>query len=143
MAAERPRGSTPRPVIGKAGRYTVFITPPPASKPSEAPRAESARPAKASPLLVDALHSPLPVQVPPKQFDKVDANSSGSVFGFFWDAIARVQDAHSSLDEHLADWFGLNQSKYQWALNDYYGNNGKICGSACSRKCIAAYAKEP
>ncbi|RWW88882.1 hypothetical protein BHE74_00002225 [Ensete ventricosum] len=92
MAAQRPRESTPRPVIGKAGRYTVFITPPPASKPSEAPRAESVRPAKTSPLLVDVLHSPLPVQVPPKQFDKVDANSSGSVFGFFWDAIARVQD---------------------------------------------------
>ena len=33
---------------------------------------------------------------------------------------------HSSFDERLADWFGLDQSKYQWALNDYYENNGKV-----------------
>ena len=23
------------------------------------------------------------------------------------------------MNEYLADWFGLNQSKYQWALNEY------------------------
>lgn len=34
--------------------------------------------------------------------------------------------AHLSLDEYLADWFGLNQSKYQWALNDYYESSGKV-----------------
>ncbi|KAL8151902.1 hypothetical protein V2J09_021710 [Rumex salicifolius] len=28
--------------------------------------------------------------------------------------------AHSSLDEYVANWLGLNQSKYQWALDDYY-----------------------
>lgn len=38
-----------------------------------------------------------------------------------------MQNAHSSLDEYLADWFGLNQSKYQWALDDYY--RGKSVGS--------------
>lgn len=26
----------------------------------------------------------------------------------------------------MADWFGLNQSKYQWALNDYYENKGVV-----------------
>lgn len=31
--------------------------------------------------------------------------------------------AHSSLDEYVAHWFGLNQSKYQWALDDYYESN--------------------
>ncbi|PWA37399.1 hypothetical protein CTI12_AA590940 [Artemisia annua] len=32
--------------------------------------------------------------------------------------------AHSSLDEYVAHWFGLNQSKYQWALDDYYESQG-------------------
>lgn len=49
----------------------------------------------------------------------------GSAFGFFWDAVARVQEAHASLDEYVATWFGLDQSKYQWALNDYYEATGK------------------
>ncbi|KAL4285269.1 hypothetical protein GQ457_16G011900 [Hibiscus cannabinus] len=34
--------------------------------------------------------------------------------------------AHSSLDYHLARWFGLNQSKYQWALDDYYESKGLV-----------------
>lgn len=34
--------------------------------------------------------------------------------------------AHASLDEYLADWLGLNQSKYQWALNDYYESTGSV-----------------
>lgn len=33
---------------------------------------------------------------------------------------------HSSMDEYLADWFGLNQSRYQWALNDYYESKGIV-----------------
>lgn len=40
------------------------------------------------------------------------------VFGYF--------AAHSSLDDHLARWFGLNQSKYQWALDDYYESKGLV-----------------
>ena len=95
---------------------------------------------------------PPPVQPPPHRFEKQPPPASGaSVFGLFWDAVAKVQNgesfwdfergfggfwflscgllrvlfcgflaAHSSLDEYLADWFGLNQSKYQWALDDYY-----------------------
>ncbi|URE33892.1 wiskott-Aldrich syndrome protein family member 2 [Musa troglodytarum] len=133
MAAER----TPPPVIGKAGSYTVFITPPPNLTPSEGPispiasptpslsastpEKEAPLPAKSSPR-----PTPPPVQVPPQQFEKPAAKSSGSVFGFFWDAIVKVQNAHSSLDEYLADWFGLNQSRYQWALNDYYESSEKV-----------------
>ncbi|THU52118.1 hypothetical protein C4D60_Mb10t00640 [Musa balbisiana] len=131
MAAALPREAPPPPpVIGKAGRYTVFITPPRAPKPSDAPSVspQAGSPVKVAPLPEKATPSPPPpppVQVPPMQFEKSSTKSSGSVFGFLWDAVAKVQDAHSSLDEYLADWFGLNQSKYQWALNDYYENNGK------------------
>ncbi|KAJ6698774.1 hypothetical protein OIU79_012134, partial [Salix purpurea] len=39
-------------------------------------------------------------------------------------AVNKVQNAHSSLDDHLARWLGLNQSKYQWALDDYYETKG-------------------
>ncbi|XP_074571277.1 uncharacterized protein LOC141827845 [Curcuma longa] len=167
MAAVRARDAPPPPVIGKAGRYTVFITPPRTPKPCEdsgsksvshgvgavssprkvvflpetTVRSPSPMPLEVSSPIVGASPgkvvplpekvSPLPtlVQVPPLQVEKLTAKSSGSVFGFFWDAITRVQDAHSNLDECLADWFGLNQSKYQWALNDYYDNTGKKEGS--------------
>nr|CAD1824805.1 unnamed protein product [Ananas comosus var. bracteatus] len=117
-----PREATPPPVIGKAGSLTVFITPPPTPRsngasPRPSPAVKTAPPPPPPP-------PPPPVQVPPPQFEKA-ATSSGSVFGFFWEAVAKVQDMHSSLDEYLADWFGLDQSKYQWALNDYYENNGK------------------
>ncbi|KAK8340346.1 hypothetical protein V6Z11_A08G097700 [Gossypium hirsutum] len=62
----------------------------------------------------------------PQQFDKsfVASDSDGSILGFFRNAIFKVQNAHSSLDDHLARWFGLNQSKYQWALDDYYESKG-------------------
>lgn len=33
---------------------------------------------------------------------------------------------HSSLDDYLAHWFGLNQSKYQWALDEYYENESLV-----------------
>ncbi|KAJ6807404.1 extensin [Iris pallida] len=38
------REATPPPVIGKAGRYTVFITPPATPRPSEAPRSHTPSP---------------------------------------------------------------------------------------------------
>ncbi|XP_066346872.1 extensin-like isoform X3 [Miscanthus floridulus] len=66
-----------------------------------------------------------PVQVPPLQFAKASEGSDGSLLAFFWDAVARVQEAHASLDEHISRWFGLDQSKYQWALNDYYERTGQ------------------
>ncbi|KAJ0965633.1 hypothetical protein J5N97_026771 [Dioscorea zingiberensis] len=127
-AAVQAREATPPPVIGKAGRYTVFITPPATPKPQiSSPSSVSSPSPRMADLPVKAPPSPpLPVQVPPRQFDKPAATprGAGSTFGFFWNAVAKVQEVHSSLDEYLADWFGLNQSKYQWALNDYYESKG-------------------
>ncbi|RWR75299.1 proline-rich protein 12 [Cinnamomum micranthum f. kanehirae] len=110
----------PPPIIGKAGRYTVFLTPPSTPKPRQNPTSDSPKipPQTASPRI------PPPVQPPPQQFDKKPSPNSSTLFGFFWNAVARVQDVHSSMDEYLADWFGLNQSRYQWALNDYYESKG-------------------
>ncbi|XXG64460.1 hypothetical protein AAC387_Pa05g2410 [Persea americana] len=108
----------PPPVIGKAGRYTVFLTPPSTPKPPQSATSDSPKilPQTESPKI------PPPVRPPPQQFARKPTPNS-SPFGFFWNAVTRVQDLHSSLDEYLADWFGLNQSKYQWALNDYYESN--------------------
>ncbi|KAJ6800221.1 extensin [Iris pallida] len=161
--------ATPPPVIGKAGRYTVFITPSVTPTPSESPRSSTPspipspspspspsprnapselyrtysssprtrlNPVQSPPLPVQTppppppvQAPPPPVQVPPPQFVKSGGKSTG-VFGFFWDAVTKVQDAHATLDGYLADWLGLDQSRYQWALNDYYENNeaGKDCG---------------
>ncbi|CAN6242295.1 unnamed protein product [Urochloa humidicola] len=38
--------------------------------------------------------------------------------------------AHASLDEHISRWFGLDQSKYQWALNEYYESTGQEIDSS-------------
>ena len=129
------REATPPPVIGKAGPYTVFITPPATPRPSEGSRSQSPSPSpKFSPGNVASLPSdasrslssspreklrsnlspkngdfspvkgveksaavamPPPVQVPPPQFEKgKGGKSSGSVFGFIWDAVAKVQDGN-------------------------------------------------
>ncbi|XP_028773751.1 uncharacterized protein LOC114742745 [Neltuma alba] len=104
------RESTPPPVIGKIGPYTVFMTPPSTPKPSDA-----------------VLDSPKKVVPPPVQLEKSVSGKSvpdGSVLGFFKNAVTKVQTAQSSLDDHLARWFGLDQSKYQWALDDYYESKG-------------------
>jgi hypothetical protein len=34
--------------------------------------------------------------------------------------------ADASLDEYEENWFGLDQCKYQWALNDDYEAIGKV-----------------
>ncbi|ONK64671.1 uncharacterized protein A4U43_C07F28610 [Asparagus officinalis] len=78
------------------------------------------------PVKSQTVAPPPPVQVPPPQFEKKGGKWSGSGFGFFWEAVAKIQDAHSSLDQYLADWLGLDQSRYQWALNDYYENSGAL-----------------
>ncbi|CAK7337555.1 unnamed protein product [Dovyalis caffra] len=120
--------STPPPLIGKIGPYTVFMTPPstPSPKPTTAAAAnESPFPVFDSPKKV--VSPPPPVQPPPQQIDKSVSSyrvSDGSVLGFLKNAANKVQTAHSSLDDHLARWFGLNQSKYQWALDDYYETKG-------------------
>lgn len=105
MAAARAREAKPPPVIGKAGRYTVFITPPPTPKPSESPRplSPSLNPIPSpgsrnvAPLPVRVPSPSLapaapPVQVPPPQFEKLSSRPPASVFGFFWNAVAKVQD---------------------------------------------------
>lgn len=110
--------STPPPRIGKIGPYTVFITPPstpstPAPSPSrgvgpvsDSPKKAAApRPAPASPLASPPpVQSPVksppaaatttpPVQAPPSQFYSTEASGkSHSSFGFFWDAVAKVQN---------------------------------------------------
>ncbi|GAB2267434.1 hypothetical protein Dimus_002417 [Dionaea muscipula] len=151
---------TPPPVIGKIGPYTVFLTPPPtptpkpssstsaaAQAPSPSPTNVVAQPPPAS-LRPPPVHlqpppasprpppvhlqpppaspRPPPVQPPPAQY----MNPSHDRTGFLWDAIAKLQNAHSSLDECVANWLGLNQSKYQWALDDYYEAKGLEKGDA-------------
>ncbi|KAL8223040.1 hypothetical protein R6Q57_020439 [Mikania cordata] len=64
------------PMIGKIGPYTVFVTPPPTPKP----QFESSPP----------IHPP-PVLPPPVQYEK-SASAYDSKFGFFWDAVAKVQN---------------------------------------------------
>ncbi|KAG6411739.1 hypothetical protein SASPL_129823 [Salvia splendens] len=111
--AMKSESGTPPPRIGKIGPYTVFTTPP--ATPNAEPKRES------PPPLHFQAHSPPPVMAPPAQFYKQNPSS----FTFFSDALAKLQNAHASLDEHVAHWFGLNQSKYQWALDNYYESNGK------------------
>lgn len=109
--------TTPPPVIGKIGPYTVFLTPPPT--PNSATTAVETAANPDTPKKV-AVHAPPPVQPPPAQFDKpVDDR-----FGFLRDAVTKVQNVHASVDEFMANWLGLNQSKFQWALDDYYETKG-------------------
>ncbi|KAF2309556.1 hypothetical protein GH714_003810 [Hevea brasiliensis] len=117
------------------GPYTVFKTPPSTPKPAEPPVFDSPK----------KVVSPPPVQPPPQQIDKSVSTwhlSDGSVSGFFRNAVNKVQNAHSSLDEHLARWFGLNQSKYQWALDDYYENKELIAGMQFSN-CAKMHVESP
>lgn len=137
MPINKEAGTPPPPMIGKIGPYTVFVTPPATPKPSEPlvespmkklspikTRVQSPTPSPPVQLPVQSPPPPPPpVQVPPSLY-KIPAPDSGSSFGFFWNAVAKVQNAHSSLDDCVARWFGLNQSKYQWALDDYYESKG-------------------
>ncbi|KAL1813927.1 hypothetical protein ACET3Z_023992 [Daucus carota] len=128
--------STPPPMIGKIGPYTVFVTPPATPKTSATPHSHQTSPLSSSiPRRFDSpsvqsgspspvqFKSPPPVLPPPVHYSPKDGSSS---FAFFWDAVAKVQHAHSSLDGYVAHWFGLNQSKYQWALDDYYESKGGV-----------------
>lgn len=74
--------STPPPVIGKIGPYTVFMTPPATPKPPESPSAVSQKPVM-----------PPPVLPPPQQFKSVaSSEQDGSVLGFFKNAVTKVQN---------------------------------------------------
>ncbi|KAL6857143.1 hypothetical protein ACP4OV_018525 [Aristida adscensionis] len=128
-ASESPRSDFSTPPLHKA---TSPATAAPLS-PTPSPRSPAAAPVVFTPPPppVKASPPPPPVQVPPPQYEKAAAaggKHDGSALGFFWDAVARVQEAHASLDEFVANWFGLDQSKYQWALNDYYEATGKHGG---------------
>ncbi|GFP82727.1 hypothetical protein PHJA_000415800 [Phtheirospermum japonicum] len=81
--------STPPQRIGKIGSYTVFVTPP--ATPNVQFQAAQ------TPI---QLPSTPRVTAPPTQFDKEKPSS----FTFFWDTVAKVQNVHSSLDEHVAHW---------------------------------------
>ncbi|XVF69991.1 hypothetical protein PTKIN_Ptkin11bG0125900 [Pterospermum kingtungense] len=119
--------SIPPPMIGKIGPYTVFVTPPSTPTPTQSPVFESPKKVVApAPAPAAAVAATAPVQPPPLQFDKsfVAPLSDGSVLGFLKNAAFKLQTAHSSLDDHLSRWFGLNQSKYQWALDNYYESKG-------------------
>ncbi|KAM0031310.1 hypothetical protein Hdeb2414_s0017g00507381 [Helianthus debilis subsp. tardiflorus] len=119
------------PMIGKIDPYTMFVTPSATPKPTFE---SSPAPVKLAP----------PVVPPPVQYEK-SASGYGSKFDFFWDVVAKVQNAHSSLDDHVARWFGLNQSKYQWALDDDYQNKGvdqleaKVKDVSTKTKCVKAF----
>ncbi|XP_021724948.1 uncharacterized protein LOC110692261 [Chenopodium quinoa] len=120
-----PPPPTPPPAIGKIGPYTVFLTPPTTPKPtSEAPPAVISQPHKNI-----TVNSPPPVQPPPAKFE-----TAGDRFAFFWEAIAKAQNVHASVDEYVANWLGLDQSRYQWALNDYYEFKGMEKGDVLTKE---------
>lgn len=77
MAMPINRESTPPPVIGKIGPYTVFMTPPSTPKPSD--------PVFEAPKKV----VPPPVQPPPQLLERPVAD--GPVLGFFKNAVTKVQ----------------------------------------------------
>ena len=84
--------STPPPVIGKIGPYTVFMTPPATPKPPESPAAVSQKP-----------NLPPPVLPPPQQFKSVASSAQdGSVLGFFKNAATKVQNGKKS-EEKVTD----------------------------------------
>lgn len=117
--AKDPTSPTPAPAIGKIGPYTVFLTPPATPKPtSEPPPPPPPATIPQTPRKI-TVHSPPPVQPPPAKFEP-----AGERFAFLWETIAKVQNVHASVDEYMANWLGLNQSKYQWALDDYYESQG-------------------
>ncbi|CAM8930981.1 unnamed protein product [Rhodiola kirilowii] len=127
------RQNTPPPAIGKIGRYTVFITPPATPSPQSERQSASSlesqssaeRDLKETKIKV-APFAAAPIMSPPIMAEKKNAacRDGSGVIGMFWNAVARVQLAHSSVDDHLSRWFGLDQSKYQWALDDYYQSKG-------------------
>ncbi|KAK8967589.1 hypothetical protein KSP40_PGU000504 [Platanthera guangdongensis] len=112
-AAPAREPSTPPlpPVIGKAGRYTIFITPP------ATPRLPREKPLSQSPLTPSPRSSSVNASFLPQ---KSASPAAPPVQNLSVDVVA----AHSSLDEYLAEWLGLNQSRYQWAVDDYFENTG-------------------
>ncbi|KVH01645.1 hypothetical protein Ccrd_026011, partial [Cynara cardunculus var. scolymus] len=103
------------PMIGKIGPYTVFVTPPPTPKPSSEPSIASVSelpkrknvspsPVKFSPPIQPPVaKSAPPVLPPPVQYEK-SASAYDSKYGFFWDAVAKVQnEASPAFPDRLMD----------------------------------------
>lgn len=78
--------STPPPLIGKIGPYTVFMTPPATPSPASQPPPVFESPKK--------VIQPPPVQPPPQQYDKSVPNGNASVAGFFRNAVSKVQNGN-------------------------------------------------
>ena len=105
MAELNQKNEHTPPLIGKMGRYTAFIKPPHiTARPTASPKPKNV-------VDLEAQASPA-VATPPQTL-------IGSFLGSISNAIAKIQHVHSRVDEYLADWFGLNQSKYQWEMNEY------------------------
>jgi hypothetical protein len=82
--------STPPPMIGKIGPYTVFMTPPSTPSPKPPPPPTSNEPTLP---VFDSLKKV--VSPPPQQIDKSVYSqqvSDGSVLGFFKNAVNKVQN---------------------------------------------------
>eukprot|EP01018_Ginkgo_biloba_P024122 Gb_35505 [translate_table: standard] len=131
MAEPNRNNGNPPPLIGRAGRYTVFIKAPPSPQPGSSPSPKpspktvstpSPKPSP-KPVNVDIESQATPVPTPSQAFKPLETSLS-SFYSMFSSAISKIQNAHSAVDEYLADWFGLNQSKYQWALNEYLEMKG-------------------
>ncbi|XP_021893142.1 uncharacterized protein LOC110811077 isoform X2 [Carica papaya] len=96
--------STPPPMIGKIGPYTVFMTPPSTPKPVAEPISSSPKPVM-----------PPPVQPPPQQFHKPVVShsvSDGSVAGFFKNAVTKVQSGKGRCKSKRDVWQSTERVVY-------------------------------
>ncbi|KAL9224578.1 hypothetical protein vseg_000599 [Gypsophila vaccaria] len=119
-----PSPSSPPPSIGKIGPYTVFVT------PTTVPTTTTTTTAAAAPK---AKTPTPPVQPPPIQYP----TSAVDRFAFLRHALLKLQHVHASVDEYMANWLGLDQSKYQWALDDYYEAKGLEKGDVMTKEVVS------
>ncbi|CAI9782936.1 unnamed protein product [Fraxinus pennsylvanica] len=98
--------TTPPPRIGKIGPYTVFVTPSPTPNPSlkpDSPKKPVDVPVQVQTPVQKVVQPPPPVQKvvqppPPVMAPPVQYCEDKSVFAFFWDAVAKVQNAHAQME---------------------------------------------
>ncbi|KAK9715504.1 hypothetical protein RND81_06G169200 [Saponaria officinalis] len=122
-----PSLSSPPPSIGKIGPYTVFVTPPTITTPIPTTTTTSAAAVR---IPKNPKTAAPPVQPPPIQYP----TSAVDRFAFLRHALVKLQNVHASVDEYMANWLGLDQSKYQWALNDYYEAKGLEKGDVLTKE---------
>ncbi|RWV76844.1 hypothetical protein GW17_00062425 [Ensete ventricosum] len=91
-----PRGGTHMAHLsGGGGGHWAMVDPPAPALGSSSPGVEAPFPVEAPLMPPPPVAAPPPVQVPPQQFEKPAVKSAGSVFGFLWDAVVKVQDGIS------------------------------------------------